>query len=250
MSSSRWLIMLTVIWLFLSPLPQKKSLTPPLSASRHGSLTHTPPLISGYDDDCVSDRSGKLANSPTTPSTSFAPPKQEFSYTYSSLDIMFNDYIRRSHPDCAQPPASVQSVGRWRDWSWSQLKPPRFPVGDDDNYDDDMDEDPPDSFEIPSDIFLRASLSFVSQLWCYHTQSGLLFCSIILKLLSSCSLLRVRYRSLYYRYHHTFTTMYLDAIQLRFILPLYMLVITRGSTCGPRMAALVIARWRVLNTAQ
>ncbi|KAF8817400.1 hypothetical protein BYT27DRAFT_6809986 [Phlegmacium glaucopus] len=143
----------------------KKSWTPPLSASLHkDSLMHTPPLISDCDDDCLSDRSGELelANSPTTPSTSFAPPKQEFSLAYSSVDAMFNDYLRRSHPDYAQPPVSVPSAGRWRDWSWSQLKPPLFPVADDDNYDDDMDEDLPDSF----DIFLRAaafSLSFVSQ---------------------------------------------------------------------------------------
>ena len=75
---------------------------------------------------------------------------------------MFNDYLRRSHPDYAQPTSSVQSTGRWRNWSWSQLKPPRFPVADYDNYDDDIDEDSPYSFQIPSDIFCRSSLSFVS----------------------------------------------------------------------------------------
>lgn len=74
---------------------------------------------------------------------------------------MFNDYLRRSHPDYARPTTSFQS---WRNWSWSQLKAPRFPVGDD-NYDDDMDEDPLDSFEISSDTFRWAaasSLSFLS----------------------------------------------------------------------------------------
>ena len=78
---------------------------------------------------------------------------------------MFNDYLRRSHPDYAQPATSFQpAAGRWRNWSWSQLEQPRFPVSDD-NYDDNADEDPLDHFEISSDIFRRttaSSLPFLS----------------------------------------------------------------------------------------
>lgn len=127
-------------------------------------MRSTPPLTSDCDDDRASDRFGEHANSPTF-SSSFAPPKQEeYSFACSSLDTMFTDYLRRSHPDYAQPAISFQSAGRWRNWSWSQLKPPRFLVRDD-YYDDEMDEDPLDSFDISSDIFRWAAaspLSFVS----------------------------------------------------------------------------------------
>ena len=131
---------------------------------------HTPPLISDREDDRVSDHfaGGDDANSPT-PSTSepFAPsPKQESPFTYPSLNTTFNDYLRRSHPDYAQPAAtSFQPAGRWRNWSWSQLEQPRFPVRDDDNYDDNADEDPLDPFELSSDIFrwtAASSLPFYS----------------------------------------------------------------------------------------
>ena len=132
---------------------------------------HTPPLISDREDDRISDHfvGGDHTNSPT-PSTSesFAPsPKQGFSVTYSSLNTTFNDYLRRSHPDYAQPTATSfqPAAGRWRNWSWSQLEQPRFPVGGDDNYDDNMDEDPLDPFELASDIFrwtAASSLPFVS----------------------------------------------------------------------------------------
>lgn len=133
---------------------------------------HTPPLISDGEDDRVSDHfaSGEHANSPT-PSTSpesFAPsPKQGSPFTYRPSNTTFNDYLRRSHPDYAQPEAtSFQlATGRWRNWSWSQLEQPRFPVGDDDNYDDNVDEDPLDPFELSSDIFRwtsASSLPFVS----------------------------------------------------------------------------------------
>lgn len=127
---------------------------------------NTPPLISDREDDRVSDHlaGGEHANSPT-PSTSesFAPsPKQEFSFT--SLNTTFNDYLRRSHPDYAQPTATSfqpqAAAGRWRNWSWSQLEQPRFPVGDD-NYDDNVDEDPLDPFELSSDIFRRKTASSV-----------------------------------------------------------------------------------------
>ena len=109
---------------------------------------HTPPLISDREDDHVSDHfaRGEHASFPT-PSTSefFAPsPKQE---AYPSLNTTFNDYLRRCHPDYAQPAAtSFQPVGRWQNWSWSQLRQPRFPdipAGDHHchhhNYDDNMD---------------------------------------------------------------------------------------------------------------
>lgn len=127
----------------------------------------TPPLISDYEDDRISDHFGEHANSPTpSPSESFAPsPKQEFPFTYSSLNTTFNDYLRRSHPDYSQPATPFQpAAGRWRNWSWSQLEQPRFPVGDD-NYDDNADEDPLDPFEISSDIFrwtAASSLPFLS----------------------------------------------------------------------------------------
>lgn len=120
--------------------------------------------MSNCDDDRASDRLEEHTDSPT-PSPSFAAPKEEFSFAFSSLDAMFKDYLRRSHPDCAQPAALFQSTGPWQSWSWSQLKLPRFPVTDD-NHDDEMDEDLPDSFEISSDIFrwaVASSLSFVSQ---------------------------------------------------------------------------------------
>lgn len=128
---------------------------------------HTPPLISDREDDRGSDHlGGEHANSPT-PSTaeSFAPnPKKEFPITDPSLNTTFNDYLRRSHPDYTQP-ATSQPTGRWRNWSWSQLELPRFPVGDDNNCDDNMDEDPLDPFELSSDIFrwtAASSLPFVS----------------------------------------------------------------------------------------
>lgn len=116
---------------------------------------NTPPLISDREDDRVSDHfvGGEHANSPT-PSTfeSFAPsPKQESQFTYPSLNTTFNDYLRRSHPDYARSAATSfqPATGRWRNWSWSQLEQPTFPVGDD-NYDD---EDPLDPFELSSEIF-------------------------------------------------------------------------------------------------
>ena len=129
---------------------------------------HTPPLISDREDDRISDHfGGEHADSPT-PSTSesFAPsPKQgsPFTHSSSSLNTTFNDYLRRSHPDYAQPAATSfqPAAGRWRNWSWSQLVQPRFPVGDD-NYDD---EDPLDPFELSSDIYrwtAASSLPFIS----------------------------------------------------------------------------------------
>jgi hypothetical protein len=133
---------------------------------------NTPPLISDreLEDDRVSDHfaGGEHANSPT-PSTSesFAPsPKRESPFTYPSLNTTFNDYLRRSHPDYAQSAAASfqPAAGRWRNWSWSQLEQPTFPVGDD-NYDDNVDEDPLDPFELSSEIFrwtAASSLPFFS----------------------------------------------------------------------------------------
>lgn len=149
--------------------------SPRLPSLAKGSPIHTPPLISDREDDRVSSDhvvEGEHANSPTpsTPAESFAPSlKQEFPFTHSSssLNTTFNEYLRRSHPDYAQPAAtSFQPVaGRWRNWTWSQLEQPRFPVGDDDSYDDNMDDDPLDPFELSSDIFrwtTASSMPFVS----------------------------------------------------------------------------------------
>jgi hypothetical protein len=149
--------------------------SPRPSSLDKGSPIHTPPLISDREDDRLSSDhvagGGELANSPTpsTPAESFAPSlKQEspFTHSSSSLNTTFNEYLRRSHPDYAQPEATSfqTAAGRWRNWSWSQLEQPRFPVGDDDNYDDNMDDDPLDPFELSSDIFrwTTSSLPFVS----------------------------------------------------------------------------------------
>jgi hypothetical protein len=143
-------------------------LSPRLLSLDKGSPIHTPPLISDCEDDRVSsDQFGEHANSPTpSPSESFAPSSKQdcLPFTYSSsLNTIFNDYLRRSHPDYTQPTTTSfqPAAGRWRNWSWSQLEQPRFPVGDD-NYDDNMDEDP---LEISSDIFrwtAASSLPFFS----------------------------------------------------------------------------------------
>ena len=134
-----------------NPLPQKNNLSHPSSPQvpsvDKGSPIHTPPLISDREDDRVSsdhvagEDQAKNSPTPSTSAESFAPSlKQEspFTHSSSSLNTTFNDYLRRSHPDYAQPSAtSFQPVtGRWRNWSWSQLEQPRFPVGDDDSYDD------------------------------------------------------------------------------------------------------------------
>ena len=150
--------------------------SPRLPSLDKGSPIRTPPLISDREDDRISsDRFAGVeqANSPppSTPAESFAPsPKQDLPITHSSssLNTTFNDYLRRSHPDYAQSAASTSfqpAAGRWRNWSWSQLEQPRFPVGDDDSYDDNMDDDPLDPFELSSDIFrwtTASSLPFVS----------------------------------------------------------------------------------------
>jgi len=119
----------------------KKILTPPLSprlpSLDKGSPMQTPPLISDCEDDRVSDHFGEHANSPIVPLPSESFAKQGSPLTSPSLlvNTMFDDYLRRSHPDYSQPATtSFQPAGRWRNWSWSQLEQPRFPVGDD--YDD------------------------------------------------------------------------------------------------------------------
>ena len=113
--------------------------SPRLPSLDKGSPIHTPPLISDREDDRVSSDhfvGGEQANSPTpsTSAESFAPsPKQESPSTHSSssLNTTFNDYLRRSHPDYAQPAATQPTAGRWRNWSWSQLEQPKFPDYDD-----------------------------------------------------------------------------------------------------------------------
>ena len=146
--------------------------SPQLPSLDKGSPIHTPPSISDREDDRVFTSGGEHSTNSPTPSTSaesFAPsPELPFTHSTSSLNTTFNDYLRRSHPDYAQPAVTTTSfqpasaaAGRWQNWSWSQLEQPRFPVGDDDdNYDDNVDEDPLDPFELFR--WTSASLPFVS----------------------------------------------------------------------------------------
>ena len=106
--------------------------SPRLPSLNKDSPIHTPPLISDLEDDRVSSdhvtvAGGEHTNSPT-PSTpaDFAP---------SLNDLNFYEYLHRSHPGYQASATSFQP-GQWRNWSWSQLEQPKFPVGDDDNYDD------------------------------------------------------------------------------------------------------------------
>ncbi|KDR76988.1 hypothetical protein GALMADRAFT_267210 [Galerina marginata CBS 339.88] len=53
-------------------------------------------------------------------------------------DDIFQDYLRRCHPQVSRQ--ATRPLDNWRSWSWSQLSQPRFPLPVYDVYDHDSDD--------------------------------------------------------------------------------------------------------------
>jgi len=88
-------------------------------------------------------------SSPLTPCSSPSPSP-------CTADMIFEEYVLRSH---GKKPVRLTST-HWRDWSWSQLLPPRFTAVPDqhsyDNNDDDLymnDTDPHLNDSISAAVF-------------------------------------------------------------------------------------------------
>ncbi|GLB41677.1 hypothetical protein LshimejAT787_1002770 [Lyophyllum shimeji] len=110
--------------------PKAEIFSPPES-SRRPAERGTPPFATDHPA-----RTSELQvlqrdrpSSPLTPCSSPSP-------TPSTADMIFEEYVLRSHGKKLSPPTS----SHWRDWSWSQLLHPRFTTlrdlrADDDNND-------------------------------------------------------------------------------------------------------------------